>query len=113
MPRRRYSSVCAKPGCADLTHQTYCPAHTPAPWATSTRRATLPKDWPRRRAKVLRRDGYRCTRCGAPATDVDHAGDRNDHRYESLRSLCGDCHTERTTEQRLDARWPGRQRGGG
>lgn len=68
-------------------------------WQGSNRKSTLPRDWPRRRNHVLKRDGYQCTeiqadgaRCSAKATDVDHiipgsAGGTDD--YENLRSLCG------------------------
>lgn len=42
----------------------YCAAHRP--------RAGSTRAWRRRRAEVLARAGYRCTVCGAPATEVDH-----------------------------------------
>jgi 5-methylcytosine-specific restriction enzyme A len=64
-------------------------------WLGSDRRARLPADWPYRRARVLRRDGYRCTalsiygeRCELRATDVDHIKPGDDHRETNLASLC-------------------------
>jgi hypothetical protein len=63
-------------------------------------RAHLPADWRDRRARVLARDGHRCTiagpRCTGLATEVDHIGDRDDHRELMLRSACHACHMART-----------------
>lgn len=67
----------------------------------STRRATLPRDWPRRRRACLRRAGYLCEiggpRCIGSATEADHAGDREDH--DNLRAACSVCHGERSSAQ--------------
>ena len=85
------------------------------------RRSTpLPPNWRTEiRPFVLNRDDYRCTwihgnpeglpvtaaeldgprRCNATATDADHIGDRDDHRPENLRSLCGPHHDHRTAGQ--------------
>ena len=99
----------------------------PGRWAGSRRRDELPADWvPVVRPAVLARDGYRCTwldgypdggherylagryhthqRCQQPARDVDHVGDRHDHRPESLRSLCGWHHDRRSSAQGNAAR---------
>jgi 5-methylcytosine-specific restriction enzyme A len=76
-------------------------------WAGSTRAANLPADWKARRARVLRRDPV-CTlrtHCaGAPSVEVDHAGDKHDHRLEMLRGVCTDCHLHRTLAQAATAR---------
>jgi 5-methylcytosine-specific restriction protein A len=74
-------------------------------FAGSDRRARLPADWASLRAKVLQRDGYRCTwilpggvRCPVAATDVDHAVEKSDdHRLEAMRSLCGEHHRLKTS----------------
>lgn len=90
-------------------------------WEGSNRRSTLPPDWyvkGGRRDKVIARDKGKCqwetpgtgiygTRgneiCGAPGTDVDHAGDhpgsRDDHRLSNLRLLCGPHHDARSAAQ--------------
>lgn len=79
-------------------------------WDGRTRSHELPADWSRRRAEVLRRDGYRCTwldedeqRCTERADEVDHL-DRNDHRIHRLRSLCTEHHAQVTATQALEAR---------
>lgn len=83
-------------------------------WQGSTRKATLPPNWPAIRRQVLERDGHRCTwpdpaapdgRCLAAATDVDHVGDRDDHDPANLRSLCGPHHLQRTSGQANASRW--------
>ena len=79
----------------------------PTGWVGSTRRETLPPDWEQRRRRRLEADGYRCqhvrfdtcTICGRTARDVDHTGDRLDHRHESLRSKCGWHHDEKTNRE--------------
>ena len=71
----------------------------------SARTAPLPKGWAKIRARILKRDGYACTwitdnvRCGAPATEVDHTGDPNDHSDASLQSLCGPHHRRKSSQQ--------------
>lgn len=79
-------------------------------WSSSTRRATLPSDWPRTRKRILARDPVcRCTGCrrctptgcNRRSTDVDHTGHRDDH--SSLRGLCGTCHAHRSSRQGAEA----------
>jgi 5-methylcytosine-specific restriction protein A len=69
----------------------------------SNRRATLPRNWPQIRQQVLRRDGYQCQirapMCATIAREVDHVGDRNDHRPEALRAACTPCHRDRSSRQ--------------
>lgn len=72
-------------------------------WQGSTRKATLPANWWRLRASVLRRDNHTCQLrdpgCIGHATEVDHAGDRDDHRPEKLRAACKPCHQLRSSGQ--------------
>lgn len=69
-------------------------------WAGSNRRAELPADWYTRiRPAILERDGHRCQKCGAAATDVDHIGDKHDHRPDNLQALCDWCHRQKTARQ--------------
>jgi 5-methylcytosine-specific restriction enzyme A len=72
------------------------------------RASPLPINWPSLRLAVLQRDGYRCQirgpRCASKATDVDHAGDRDDHSMTALRAACGPCHRARTGMQGRQAR---------
>lgn len=78
------------------------------PWPSqSRRRAELPADWPTIRRRILHRDRGVCRirgpHCTHRATDVDHAGDRDDHRDQALRAACHACHSERTTSQGHEA----------
>lgn len=79
-------------------------------WEGSTRKETLPVDWDRLRRACLNRDGHRCTwmdkgrRCPEPATDVDHVGNRDDHRLRNLRALCSGHHLKRTSQQAYQAK---------
>ena len=69
-------------------------------WEGSIRRTELPADWYTTiRPAVLERDGHRCRACGQPATDVDHIGDKHDHRSENLQALCDWCHKMKTSRQ--------------
>ncbi|MFJ5105168.1 HNH endonuclease [Streptomyces sp. NPDC088554] len=86
-------------------------------WAGSNRRAELPPDWYTViRPSVLARDEYRCRQrsegrvCGRPANQVDHIGDRANHRYENLQALCADCHALKSSQQGNAARWANRAR---
>jgi 5-methylcytosine-specific restriction endonuclease McrA len=58
----------------------------------------MPPGWPATRRRILARDGYRCRRCGAPATEVHHAipGREDD---AALESICGPCHDPITAVQ--------------
>ena len=72
-------------------------------WETSTRRSTLPPDWCRVRNHVLKRDGRLCRiqgpLCIGTATEVDHTGDREDHRPEALQAACNPCHQAKSSAQ--------------
>ena len=107
------AKVCATPGCPNpaAPGPSRCLAHARPAWraGSTNRKQTLPADWRDRRATVLQRDSYRChcdgcprcagRPCAAPATDVDHAGHRDDHALQSLRSLCTRCHRHRSSSQ--------------
>ncbi|RRQ79390.1 HNH endonuclease [Streptomyces griseofuscus] len=86
-------------------------------WAGSNRRAELPHDWYTViRPAVLERDEYRCRArldgrvCGRPANQVDHIGDKHDHRIEMLQALCARCHAQKSSAQGNAARWTVRMR---
>lgn len=71
-------------------------------WASSNRRATLPSDWRRIRARILRRDPtcqLRLDGCTNTSTEVDHIGSADDHREHMLRGVCHPCHAKRTQDQ--------------
>jgi 5-methylcytosine-specific restriction endonuclease McrA len=93
MPRTRASSICAEPGCPAIAP---CPTHTPAPWTGSTRRQRLPPGWDKTRQRILRRDGHRCVPCGAPAAEVDHIINNDDHSPSNLQAICHPCHERKT-----------------
>lgn len=81
-------------------------------WSSSDRAQRLPADWPKRRARVLRRDGWRCQirgpLCRGIAREVDHIEHGDDHRDANLQSVCVPCHRDKTqleaTAGRADAR---------
>ncbi|MGW3486545.1 HNH endonuclease [Streptomyces sp. NPDC001054] len=81
-------------------------------WSGSNRRAELPPNWYTDiRPRVLARDEYRCRNrtggrvCGRWANQVDHIGDKNDHRPEMLQALCAQCHGRKSSAQGNAARW--------
>ena len=69
----------------------------------SSRKSTLPRDWPRRRQQVLNRDGRTCqirgSRCIGHAVEVDHIGHRDNHDHDNLRASCTPCHQDRSAGQ--------------
>lgn len=83
-------------------------------WEGSTRAERLPPDWPKRRLRVLRRDGYRCRaidphtgeRCGEPARDVDHVERGDDHSLDNLQALCRWHHARKSAKEGASARGP-------
>lgn len=79
----------------------------------SARTTPLPLNWKTEiRPRILTRDGHACqwkvsldgTRCGAPATDVDHIGAPDDHSDENLQALCGSHHKRKSGGQGARAR---------
>lgn len=85
------------------------PGHERKPWTGAGRK--MPSNWSSTIVpRILRRDPV-CTEpgCNQPSTEVDHIGDRNDHRDENLRGLCGPHHRKKTQRQAAAARWPGRR----
>lgn len=70
------------------------------PWATSTRRLRLPRDWPKIRAYVLDRDAYVCHACRQPGADqVDHVVAGDDHREENLAAIHSWCHLRKSSAE--------------
>ena len=85
-------------------------------WDTD-RKARLPKDWPRRRLRILRRDRYQCQMpvyeggppCLAPANQVDHKLRGDDHSDENLWSLCRPHHARKSSQEGNAARLPNKR----
>lgn len=79
----------------------------------ATQDGQLPGDWQARRAIVLERDAWRCTRCGLRVTaknsHVHHIIMRSrggDHSFENLVTLCKSCHALMDEHERLKANFP-------
>lgn len=74
-------------------------------WATSTRKARLPRDWPARVAKVKARAKGRCqatahvAECDGQGAQCDHVHQGDDHSLTNLQWLSDPCHAAKT---RLD-----------
>jgi hypothetical protein len=82
------------------------------------RRADLPSNWSSTIVPaILNRDptcqlhypdewqvASRTVHCTIISTEVDHRGDRRDHRSHMLRGVCHECHARRTREQSAQAR---------
>lgn len=81
-----------------------CKKHGRKPWENiSARNRTLPRDWKRRRAFVLRRDRRTCYVCGLRATQVDHVlsvARGGSHDYSNLAAICIRCHILKTNAER-------------
>ena len=53
------------------------------------------EDWPEIRKKVLKRDDYKCRRCGNPAKSIHHIIPWRENRLNhntNLITLCQSCH---------------------
>lgn len=75
------------------------------PWAHDSRRKKeLPPNWDSLRLQCLKRDAWRCVKCGAYANQVDHKIRGHDHRLQNLQSLCTDCHKKKTQWEAQAAR---------
>ncbi|TMZ60741.1 HNH endonuclease [Klebsiella pneumoniae] len=76
-------------------------------WASSKRRAELPADWGKIRARVLKRAGYRCEhiradtgeRCTYAANQCDHKKRGLDHSEANLQALCEWHHKQKTSRE--------------
>lgn len=72
-------------------------------WQNSDRRAGLPRDWNRRRQRVLDRDDHRCRirgpKCIGKATDVDHIIRGDNHDEVNLQAACRPCHNAKTSRE--------------
>ena len=92
MSPRRAPGPCTYPGCpAPAAADARCPAHPRAGgWTAGVSGRPMPAGWAATRARVLARDGGRCS-CGAVATEVHHEvpGVEAD---EYLTSKCEPCH---------------------
>lgn len=61
----------------------------------------MPGNWYRIREIVLRRDGWICRYCGAPADSVDHKTPRfrgGDHNLKNLVACCRGCNSRKRTK---------------
>lgn len=83
----------------------------------------LPAGWEKLRQQRKKMAGGRCevmsqirgnsrtiygegTRCVRKGSELDHVGDRDDHRIEMLRWTCWPHHRAKTSKQSAAARWP-------
>lgn len=100
----RAPRICSQPGCpAQAANRGRCQQHqpkqvNPTPWARSK---PVPRVTARWRKLVLQRDGWRCRKCGEPATEADHIISRavapdlvNDP--DNGQALCARCHQAKT-----------------
>jgi 5-methylcytosine-specific restriction endonuclease McrA len=80
------------------------------PWATSTRKARLPANWPKLRLYILDRDGHVCHVCRRPGADqVDHVVPGDNHDETNLAAIHSWCHLRKSSAEGLAAR-PKRRR---
>lgn len=102
----RGTTVCSHKDCPNLagSGHSLCPDHEPKAWATSTRRARLPRDWPRTVRRILARDRHRCYLCSAYARQVDHIVSGDDHSDSNLAAICDPCHATKSAREGNAAR---------
>jgi 5-methylcytosine-specific restriction protein A len=104
MPRRA-PLPCTAPRCPHLAvSEGRCPAHPrpPRPYGPGYGR-TMPQGWDATRSRILDRDGHRCRRCGAEATDVDHVRRGGGEHDANLQSLCEPCHDAKSQAEAQEA----------
>lgn len=80
-------------------------------WSSSNRRASLPKDWPAIRQRVIKRDQGVCQwplpfggKCANPANEVDHKKNAHNHGLDNLWLLCTTHHERKTQTEALAGR---------
>lgn len=98
--------------CGRLTEARYCPAHTPRPWESSTRREKVQlsgsKQQRRARAVMELHDGI-CHVCGYLGADqVDHVIPVSENGPDSMDNLrpihAQPCHAQKTAREAARAR---------
>ncbi|MFF4557178.1 HNH endonuclease [Streptomyces sp. NPDC001422] len=101
MPRAK--SICLFAGCLSITvRDGRCDEHQlRKSWdRTSARNRDRPRDWTRRRARVLARDRFTCQKCGARTDlEVDHlvpVARGGSWELSNLWVLCRPCHRSKT-----------------
>ena len=101
--RRRTPSVCAVPGCPNITRDQRCAdcrRQYERKRGSSTARG-YDAEWRAIRRRYLEAHP-RCEECGAPATEVDHIdgqGPRGSNAWENLKALCKPCHSRKTVDR--------------
>ena len=90
------------PYCRRLVQDREFLAHRQAHWDQRRERKGSSGNWKTVRKFILRRDRYRCTKCGALGEQLDgnvklevHHVDGNwkNNHPQNLATLCDDCHT--------------------
>lgn len=82
-------------------------------WATSTRRARLPRDWAKRVATVKRRARGQCQaethepECDGIGAQCDHMMPGDNHSLRNLQWLSEPCHRAKTQRESQSARGVG------
>ena len=110
----RRPTVCATPGCPELTTGTYCPEHRKAQRKRSDRRRPNSSArgygtrWARNKAAYLVAFPW-CIDCGRPSQVPDHdplerkelvrRGDPDPDAWHHLKPRCIRCHNRRTAQQ--------------
>jgi 5-methylcytosine-specific restriction protein A len=75
------------------------------PWATSTRRSRLPKDWAKRRAAAKARAHGMCQasvhepQCNGIGSECDHITPSDNHALANLQWLSAPCHLAKTLRE--------------
>ncbi|MFC4501738.1 MULTISPECIES: HNH endonuclease [Streptomyces] len=108
MPRA--ASICYVRGCPKRTvYRGRCPKHAPPAWETTSARNTVrgpeQRAWDRViRPRVLVRDGFACSLCGArERLEVDHVvpvARGGAWTLENAQTLCQDCHAAKSARDR-------------
>jgi len=74
-------------------------------WRRYSQHVTRGPRWKALRQQALRRDGFRCVKCGARGRlEVDHVKPVRTHpelsyALDNLQVLCGSCHSRKTKEE--------------
>jgi 5-methylcytosine-specific restriction enzyme A len=96
---------CLEPGYQALSRASRCQDHQNRKWASAT--SVMGPGWSARRARILKRDRYRCVICGSRLQiSVDHVTPRSEGGGDqdwNLRVLCNRHHNEKTANEGHEA----------